>query len=73
MEMKISENLKLLAKEFVKCGSRLYVVGGAVRNSIAGLDYLDIDICSNMLDDKVENICQKLGFDCKVVNKKLGT
>ncbi len=73
MEMVISENLKLLSSAFKECGSTLYIVGGAVRNSIAGLDYSDIDICSNMLGDGVQGVCQKLGFDCKVVNQKLGT
>lgn len=62
-----------LAKAFIDMNSRLYVVGGWVRNNFCGLTLSDIDICGSLHENEVEKACTTCGFSCKVVNAKLGT
>lgn len=71
--MKVSSNLKKLAKEFEKRNHHLYFVGGFVRDSLLGYNASDIDITSDVKIDEVESIAQTLNFDCKIINKHLGT
>lgn len=71
--MKISKNLKALAKEFNKKNAHLYIVGGFVRDDMMGRTTGDIDLASRLLSSDVEEICQKLNFGYKCVNKTLGT
>lgn len=70
MEIKINDNLKKLAELLDK---KLYIVGGAVRNTILNLPFDDIDICSPFLSEYVQKVCSENGFKSKVVNEKLGT
>ncbi len=69
----ISENLKLLAKEFNAENAKLYIVGGFVRNYLMNLPASDLDICGAKVNEEVIKICNKLHFKCVVINKKLGT
>ena len=69
----LSENLIKLSNEFLKEEGRLYVVGGYVRNYLLGLPLSDIDVCGALHFEKVKAICEKLGFECKEINKRLGT
>ena len=71
--MEISKGLKKLANGFAKQDFHLYIVGGFVRDILLGLNPKDIDIASNMPIDKVMEICSTLKFDCKIINKTLGT
>ncbi|MBR4745669.1 MAG: CCA tRNA nucleotidyltransferase [Clostridia bacterium] len=71
--MEISENLMALAKQFNSNGATLYMVGGAVRNSLMNLPVTDIDICGKLLPKEVESVAKKCGYKCQVVNEKLGT
>lgn len=71
--MKVSSNLKKLAKEFSKQNHHLYIVGGFVRDNLLGLEPSDIDITSSMPLEKVEDICKSLNFKCDIINKHLGT
>lgn len=71
--MKVSSNLKKLAKEFFKKNHRLYIVGGFVRDSLLGLAPSDIDITASMPLEQVEDICASLNFKCEIINKHLGT
>lgn len=71
--MKVSSNLKKLSKEFSKQNHPLYIVGGFVRDNLLGKTPSDIDITSNMSIEDVCQISKSLGFDCKVINKHLGT
>lgn len=73
MKNLLSENLQKLSKEFLSENSRLYIVGGYNRNYILGFPLDDIDICGTLHYDEVNAICGKLGYECKEVNKKLGT
>lgn len=71
--MKVSSNLKKVAKEFSKQNHPLYIVGGFVRDNLLGVTPSDIDIASTMPIDDVVALATKLGFGCKIVNKHLGT
>ena len=71
--MEISKSLQKLANRFAKQGFHLYIVGGFVRDTLLGLNPTDIDISSNMSIESVINICKTLKFDCKIINKTLGT
>lgn len=57
-----------LNEVFVSNGFSLYIVGGAVRNYILGLDVDDIDICGNALIEDIE----KFNLDIDVTFKKYG-
>ena len=73
MKEVLSENLIKLSKAILDKGGRLYIVGGFIRNYLLGLPLDDIDICGAMHFDDVKGICDDLNFQCKMVNKKLGT
>lgn len=73
MIKQICENLKALALEFENYNSRLYIVGGCVRNYLLGLPTHDIDICGSLTPDQVQEICKKYNYHCVIINKKLGT
>ena len=60
--MEISESLMALAKQFKKIGATLYMVGGAVRNSLMNLPITDIDICSKLSPKDVETVAKKCGY-----------
>jgi len=68
--IKISEQLKNLAKISPKS---IYIVGGYVRDFFLGYDNNDIDICGALSCDEIMQISTKLGYDCVMVNEKLGT
>lgn len=51
----------------------LYLVGGYVRNSIMGIPTDDIDICSALTLDEVENLLKGSKFQLKIRNKMLGS
>ena len=70
MEIVVSKNLIKLAEEI---SVPLYVVGGKVRDTLLNYETNDIDICSALKADEMENVCKKLGYKVNVVNKKLGT
>ena len=71
--MEISKDLRLLAEEFEKNNSSLYIIGGYVRDSLLELKPNDIDVSSNLSYDKVCAICKKLKFKTIPINKNLGT
>jgi len=71
--MEVDKNLKKLAKEFNKLKCQLYIVGGYVRNNLLALPPTDIDLTSSLDLQTVQDICKKLNFKCKVINKNLGT
>lgn len=71
--MEMCEELIRLAKEFKKRKTTLYIVGGYVRNHLLSLHSEDIDICSNLPEDKVVAICNKLNAKTSHINKTLGT
>jgi len=70
MDIKINDNLIKLAKEM---DVPLYLVGGYVRDYYLGRVSDDIDICSAMPYEKMQELCKKLKFKVSIVNKRLGT
>lgn len=70
MELKISDSLKKLATAL---DSRLYIVGGYIRNAILGVNSDDIDICSPYTSEQVQEKCKEIGLKTKIINAKLGT
>lgn len=70
MVIEISENLKKLAKLF-PC--ELYVVGGFIRNSIMEIEKDDIDICSSLTIEEIEDLLKDSAFKVKVKSKTLGS
>ena len=73
MEIKVPESLKILSAAFEKESATLYIVGGYIRNAFLNLPSTDIDICSNLIPDKVISICKRLKLKADIINKKLGT
>ena len=59
------------------CNAPLYLVGGAVRDTLAGLTTqsgrLDLDICSPMRFDEFLSTAERCGFTAKSVFKNTGT
>ena len=71
MNIVIPVSLKTLAQQFLAAGSKLYIVGGYVRNAVMGDFPTDIDITSNVAPERLRTILH----NAKVtpVNKTLGT
>ena len=68
----LPKKLKILAKA---CPSPLYVVGGSVRDCLAGLtpSVADWDICSPMPAETFSKIAQQNGFKVDAVYRNTGT
>ena len=71
MNIIIPLGLKNLAQQFLAAGSKLYIVGGYVRNAVMGDYPTDIDITANVPPEKLRGILR--GMKVVVVNKALGT
>lgn len=61
-----------LAKIF-SAHATLYVVGGAVRNSLLGYEVNDFDITSSLMVEQVEQILQNTDFEIVACYKRTGT
>lgn len=70
MKLALSENLTALAKG---CPFPLYVVGGFVRDALAGLDAADIDICAPADTDEFVKVAENCGAKINAVYKNTGT
>lgn len=73
MKFSISENLKKLSSACQDAGGKLFIVGGYVRNVLLSLPAYDIDLSSPFTTEEIIEIVQKLGWNYKIINKKLGT
>ena len=71
--MELSADLIKLAELFAKKNSKLYVVGGAVRDYLLDLKYKDIDLAGSLPIENVIKLCEKLNLKTKIINKNLGT
>lgn len=71
--MELSVDLIKLAELFAKKNSKLYVVGGAVRDYLLDLKYKDIDLAGSLPIENVIKLCEKLNLKTKIINKNLGT
>lgn len=55
----LNRNIKYIIKKIEEYNFKAYLVGGAVRNLILGLEVFDYDITTNALPDDIENIFPK--------------
>ncbi len=69
MQIKLPQSLVNLAQLFT---ADLYVVGGYVRNQILGVKNDDIDICSSLGVEEVEELLKNTKYKVKIKNKALG-
>lgn len=70
MKFEIPNELKKLSKLL---HNNLFAVGGFVRNSLMGLPVDDIDICSDITLDNLQELLAGSDYDVKVKSKMLGT
>lgn len=70
MQIELSKELKRLANLF-PCP--LYVVGGYIRNALLNIELEDIDICSSLKIEQVEELLKGSDFVCKIKSKTLGS
>lgn len=73
MEIEINNALKELNKLFLNHNTKLYVVGGFVRDSLLSVFVEDIDICSSLTNDELFKMLENTPFEMKLGSKKLGT
>lgn len=73
MKLEIPQTLKDLSQIFKDSNSKLYIIGGFVRNALLGFCETDLDICGPMRFDLVQKMLRGTEFSSKLINKKLGT
>ena len=54
-------------------GNEIFVVGGAVRDTMLGKDVVDIDFATKLLPDEVEQLAKENGYKTIPVGKHFGT
>ena len=62
LKMSIPSDIKRLYKLFIKNGKQLYIVGGAVRDSILNKTPKDFDLATDATSDETIQIAKKGGF-----------
>lgn len=75
MNIRVPEELVLLAEIFKKNKEKLYIVGGYIRNQILGISdkyNIDIDVCSSAKPEKVLKFLEKTEFKVSYMNEELG-
>lgn len=70
MQIRITENLRELADLF-PCN--LYLVGGYIRNHYMGIVNDDMDICSPLTLEELEQLLKDSKFELKIKSKTLGS
>lgn len=73
--VKISPELKELAKIFESNNKKLYIVGGYVRDSYLGIQSVlrdDIDLCSNVKPKELKKMLEGTKFEVKSMNETVG-
>ena len=71
MKIFVSKNLKDLSVVFAK-HSKLFIVGGYVRNSLLGIGNTDIDLAGNLTPEKVAHILKDTKFEIVSKSQQLG-
>jgi len=73
MEIKCSKQIIDLSKIFSKNDSKLFVVGGYIRDSLLGLKATDLDIASNLTFEQLKVMLDGTNFKVYLTSNKLGT
>ena len=73
MKIIVSDELLPLAEAFGKENTKIYAVGGLVRNALLNLAPSDIDVCSRLTPEQVAEVMPK--YDIRVIEKaaEMGT
>ena len=71
-KMSIPEDIMGIKEVFKTNGFHLYVVGGAVRDSVTGKKPKDYDLVTDALPDYVENILKEAGYRTLPTGKAFG-
>ncbi len=75
MNIRVPSELVELAEIFNKNGSKLYIVGGFIRNQILGIPdsyNTDIDICSSTCPGDIVKMLENSSFAVNYLNEELG-
>ena len=72
MKFEFDKNLYRLARAFEKRGATLYIVGGFVRDALLGRPAGDIDLCSRLKLNQVEECARECGFNYICLSSKMG-
>lgn len=70
--IEIPNDIILINQVFKDNGFKLFIVGGAVRDSLLGEKPKDFDLATNAIPDKVEEIMQQAGFKTIATGKAFG-
>lgn len=70
--MKLPKDILILNNAFKRNGKKLYIVGGAVRDFILGVEPKDYDLATDALPDETIDIVKDLGFNIVEVGKSFG-
>ena len=68
-----NKNVQLLFSIFEKKKKKLFIVGGAVRNTIANFPINDIDFCTSAKPDSIIKILKDNNIEYTDIGKKFGT
>ena len=71
-EIPVPEDIKAIKDVFVKNGHKLYIVGGAVRDSLLRKPIKDYDLATDALPEKVETMMNQAGFKTLPTGKAFG-
>lgn len=71
-DIPIPEDIKQIYDTFKKHNYKLYIVGGAVRDSLLGKPIKDYDLATDALPDVVEELMQEINFKTIGTGKAFG-
>jgi tRNA nucleotidyltransferase/poly(A) polymerase len=72
MDIPVPEDIKKIKDVFKKNGHKLYIVGGAVRDSLLNQPIKDYDLATDATPDKVEQMMQSAGLRTIPTGKAFG-
>jgi tRNA nucleotidyltransferase/poly(A) polymerase len=72
MDMSLPEDMMKIAAEFRRAGKKLYVVGGAIRDTILGKEPKDYDLATDALPDEVIAIVSRPERKVDLTGKAFG-
>lgn len=71
-KLNLPDDLLELVEEFSKAGHELFVVGGAVRDAVLGVQSHDYDVATGATPDQVISLLQPKGWELNETGKSFG-
>ena len=71
-DIKLPKDILFIKDSFKTNGFKLFVVGGAVRDALLGIEPKDFDLATDATPDQVEDILQGNGFNTLATGKAFG-